>query len=146
MLALYASDVTVADRYFRRKLTSSQKITYINAVHCLTKLPAKSGIAGTINRFDDFHAVHNNQTPNIHWVGHFILWHRQITALYKKALIQECGLPFGQPYWDWSLDVSSNETSMAVYDSPVFDTVTGFGGNGPYLPTNDSVNVFGLTG
>jgi tyrosinase len=66
-----------------------------------------------------------------------------ITAMYEKALIEECGLPFGQPYWDWSLDVSTtNESSTAVYSSPVFDPVTGFGGNGPYLEASAAVNVF----
>jgi len=116
-------------------------------VLCLTRLPAISGIDGTVNRFDDFHAVHNNQTPYIHWVGHFILWHRYFVASYEKALREECGYTGGQPYWDWSLDVSSsNESSTEVYESPVFDPITGFGGNGPYVFANASVNIFNLTG
>lgn len=114
---------------------------------CFSNLPAKSGINGTVNRYDDFHAVHNNQTPNIHWVGHFILWHRYFTASYEKALIDECGLSFGQPYWNWSLDVSStNFSSVAVYSNPVFDPETGFGGNGPYLEATAAQNPFNFTG
>jgi len=66
--------------------------------------------------------------------------------MYEKALRGECGYTGGQPYWDWSLDVSTNETSMDVYSSPVFDPVTGFGGNGPYLDATAEQNVFGLTG
>ncbi|KAF8847908.1 Di-copper centre-containing protein [Acephala macrosclerotiorum] len=129
-----------------RTLTTEEKSGYINAVLCLTTKKAISGISGTVNRYDDFHAVHNNQTPNIHWVGHFILWHRYFVASYEKALINECGWTGGQPYWDWSLDVSEDETSTAVFNSVVFDPKTGFGGNGPYLDADPSINVFNLTG
>jgi tyrosinase len=67
--------------------------------------------------------------------------------MYEKALRNECGYTGGQPYWDWSLDVSStNSSSMAVYSNPVFDPITGFGGNGPYLDATAEQNVFGLTG
>jgi tyrosinase len=69
----------------------------LNAVICLTKKNAKSGIAGTVHRYDDHVAVHNNQTPAIHWVGHFTLWHRYFVATYEKALRDECGYTGGQP-------------------------------------------------
>lgn len=46
-------------------MTAKEKSGYIKAVLCLTKKKAISGISGTVNRYDDFHAVHNNQTPNI---------------------------------------------------------------------------------
>jgi tyrosinase len=78
-------------------LSEPQKKSYLNAVICLTKKNAKSGIAGTVHRYDDHVAVHNNQTPAIHWVGHFTLWHRYFVATYEKALRDECGYTGGQP-------------------------------------------------
>lgn len=46
---------------------------------------------------------------------------------YEKALRSECGYKGAQPYWDWTLDAGPG---MDIRDSPIFDPVTGFGGNG----------------
>lgn len=54
--------------FFRRQLTEPQKKEYLDAVVCLTTKAAKSGIAGAVHRYDDHVAVHNSQTPDIHWV------------------------------------------------------------------------------
>ncbi|CAO2658502.1 Nn.00g062250.m01.CDS01 [Neocucurbitaria sp. VM-36] len=133
-----------------RQLSETQKKSYIEAVLCLTKVAAKSGIAGALNRFDDHQAVHNSQTPNIHWVGHFILWHRYFVATYEKALRDECGYTNGQPYWDWSLDAEPwNLNSTKPFKSAIFDRHTGFGGNGVIVtPTADQnpLNITGGTG
>jgi hypothetical protein len=45
-----------------------QKKLYLDAVLCLSKKDATSGIANTVHRYDDHVAVHDSQTPNIHWV------------------------------------------------------------------------------
>lgn len=50
-------------------LTSSQKTAYINAVLCLQSKPAKTAPSvapGAKTRYDDFVAVHINQTLTIH--------------------------------------------------------------------------------
>ena len=91
----------------RRQLSEPQKKSYIDAVLCLTKKNAISGVAKALNRFDDHEAVHNIQTPYIHWVGHFILWHRYFVATYEKALRAECGYLGGQPYVTISNKLSS---------------------------------------
>ena len=90
-------DLPNVGRTNRRQLSQIQKKSYLDAVLCLTTKKAKSGIPGAVNRFDDHMAVHNNQTPAIHWVGHFILWHRYFVATYEKALRNECGYTGGQP-------------------------------------------------
>ncbi|PVH90011.1 Di-copper centre-containing protein [Cadophora sp. DSE1049] len=129
-------------------MSTAEKDAYIDAVLCLTKTDAISGISGTVNRYDDFHAIHNNQTPNIHWVGHFILWHRYITAAYEAALRDECGYTGGQPYWDWARDADAvNSNSTAIFETDIFSPTVGFGGNGPYIEeTTPEQNPFGLTG
>ncbi|KAH7065797.1 monooxygenase [Paraphoma chrysanthemicola] len=131
----------------RRQLSKLQKNAYIDAVLCLTKKSAKSGIAGALNRFDDHVAVHNSQTPSIHWVGHFILWHRYFVATYEKALREKCGYTGGQPYWDWSIDAQpSNLTSTRVFESVIFSPSDGFGGNGVYISPSAEQNPLNITG
>lgn len=57
-----------ASDIFRRQLDRPERREYLDAVICLTRRPAVSGINGTVNRYDDFQAVHSIQTPHIHWV------------------------------------------------------------------------------
>jgi tyrosinase len=72
-----------------------------------------------------------------------------MVAIYERALRDDCGLKTAQPYarsvgflpllltltlisyWDWTLDTHS---PTKYTQSPVFDAIYGFGGNGPYLP------------
>ncbi|OSS48079.1 hypothetical protein B5807_06615 [Epicoccum nigrum] len=133
-----------------RQLSIPQKKSYIDAVLCLSRKEAKSGINSTVNRFDDHQAVHMEQKPQIHWVGHFILWHRYFVATYEKALREECGYDGGQPYWDWSLDAEpQNEASTRIFDSEIFQPDTGFGGNGYRVvatPEQNRLNITGSTG
>ncbi|KAF3916223.1 Tyrosinase [Arthrobotrys entomopaga] len=124
-----------------RSLSTSEKLSYISAVQCLgdkRRSKSISGIPGLQTRYDDFQGVHSVQTPFIHWVGFFILWHRYFIATYEKTLRELCGYKGAQPYWDWTIDNASNK-DMANW--PVFDNHTGFGGNGPYL---DGPNPFSI--
>ncbi|KAF1355754.1 monooxygenase [Lizonia empirigonia] len=131
---------------FRRQLSKLQKKSYIEAVLCLTKKSAISGIDGAVNRFDDHEAAHSSQTPEIHWVGHFILWHRYFVATYEKALRDNCGYTGGQPYWDWSQDAEPhNPNSTKIFTSAIFDPDTGFGGNGDYIAPTTEQNPFNIT-
>ena len=56
---------------------------------------------------------------------------------------QECGYKGAHPYWDWTLDAGAGKD---IRDSPVFDPVTGFGGDGkpgvPPLPPTDTRGDF----
>jgi len=69
-------------------------------VQCLQSKPAKtpSGQApGAKTRFDDFVALHIQQTLEIHYTGNFLSWHRLYTWLYEEALRNECGYTGTQP-------------------------------------------------
>ncbi|KAJ0415561.1 hypothetical protein BJY00DRAFT_293349 [Aspergillus carlsbadensis] len=130
-----------------RELSHQEKKEYIDAVQCLTTVDSISGLDGAANRFDDFQAVHSDQTPSIHWVGHFALWHRYFVASYEKALREECGYAGAQPYWNWSLDASTDIESTAIFESDIFNECHGFGGNGAYVEITDPAdNPFNLTG
>ncbi|KAL2863121.1 tyrosinase family protein [Aspergillus lucknowensis] len=130
-----------------RELNHQEKSEYLEAVHCLTTKDSISGLEGAVNRFDDFQAVHSSQTPSIHWVGHFALWHRYFVATYEKALREECGYTGAQPYWNWSKDASTDSESAAIFETEIFDSCHGFGGNGAYVEITDPAeNPFNLTG
>lgn len=64
---------------------------------CLQTKPPITSYADAKNRFDDFHAVHHEQTPSIHWVGHFALWHRFMVAEYERTLQDVCKYKGAQP-------------------------------------------------
>ncbi|KAJ5585486.1 uncharacterized protein N7459_005286 [Penicillium hispanicum] len=132
-----------------RQLTKPERADYLNAVRCLASKPdITGGLENATNLYQSFQATHSQQTPAIHWVGHFILWHRYFTATYEKYLRDACGYQGAQPYWNWALDTSSTDnSSMKVFETAVFDSDYGFGGNGkPFLPATPAQNPFNLTG
>ncbi|KAJ7678054.1 hypothetical protein DFH06DRAFT_1316843 [Mycena polygramma] len=122
-----------------RVLSNVQKSDYIIAVQCLQRLPSTtSSLRGAKTRFDDFQAIHVVSSEAVHLVarisnpaGQFLPWHRRLLNLFETALREECGFQGALPYWDWSKDVDSG---IPLVQSPVFDAVYGFGGNGADIP------------
>ncbi|CAH0000230.1 unnamed protein product [Clonostachys byssicola] len=113
-----------------RYLSSKERTNYIDAVLCLMKKPSKADPAfapGARTRYDDFVAVHINQTLSIHGTGNFLSWHRYFTWAYETALKEECGYKGTQPYWNW-FDGSD------FASSPLFDgSATSMSGDGSYV-------------
>ncbi|KAK7720867.1 hypothetical protein SLS63_009650 [Diaporthe eres] len=131
-----------------RTLSPSEKTSYLDAVECITTKPSLTpqfNASGVRSLYDDLLYTHIQQTFSIHYVGHFLPWHRYFVAVYEHMLRAECGYAGAQPYWDWTLDVDTDE---AFTSSPVFDPEQGFGGNGPYVEGNasDPFAVPGRTG
>ncbi|KAI0542229.1 hypothetical protein GGR58DRAFT_300870 [Xylaria digitata] len=122
-------------------LSSAEKKQYIAAVKCLQSKPSTadpSFAPGARTRYDDFVAVHINQTLSIHGTGNFLTWHRYFTFAYETALRNECGYTGSQPYWNW-LDNTADPSK-----SPLFDgTDTSFSGDGSFVAHNGSVNANG---
>lgn len=83
----------------RTYLSNSEKVAYSSAVKCLLNTPSKSGsfCPGCKNRYDDFVAVHINQTLTIHGTANFLSWHRYFVWAYETALRNECGYQGWQP-------------------------------------------------
>lgn len=100
LLPALAATVPPTDTPFRSTLSKSQRKDYIRAVQCLQSKPAKtpsSEVPGAKTRFDDFVALHIQQTMEIHYTGNFLSWHRLYTWLYEEALRNECGYTGTQP-------------------------------------------------
>ncbi|KAF9558272.1 Di-copper centre-containing protein [Agrocybe pediades] len=110
-----------------RTLSDAHKQQYIDAVKCTQSLPQITTFEGVQSRFDDFQAVHIHTADSIHYVGHFLPWHRRFVKIYETTLRNDCGYRGAIPYWDWTLDVHNGSS---ILNSPVFDPTTGFGGDG----------------
>lgn len=112
-------------------LTIAQRAEYVKAVQCIMSKPSKfseSQVPGAKSRYDDFVAIHLQQTLNIHGTASFLSWHRYFTWAYEQALRTECNYTGSQPYWNWGR--YSNPLR-----SPIFDgSDTSMGGNGEYVP------------
>lgn len=108
-----------------RELTSAQKQDYLRAAVCLRNKPAQD-YPQWATRHDDFVWTHKSLNTDIHFVAMFLPWHRWFVQHHENALRTECGYTGVQPYWDWSIDADAHNTA----NSPLFDAVDGFGGNG----------------
>jgi hypothetical protein len=105
-------------------MSKPDRKAYIKAVQCLRALPAKSDQSwapAAKTRFDDFVAIHVNQTMYIHGNGLFLTWHRYYVWAYEQALRNECGYKGYQPVgfarrcWDGTLtDVTSTGTGSRI--------------------------------
>ncbi|PPQ83625.1 hypothetical protein CVT25_006310 [Psilocybe cyanescens] len=129
----------VLNRDPRRNMFNDEKAEYIKAVKCLQDQPAVNpAYPEAETRFDEFQAHYMKQADTVHNLGQFLPWHRHFIRTYEKALRNECGYEGATPYWDWSQDADSNSSILA---SPVFNAITGFGGNGVpgtyTLPSNN---------
>ncbi|ERS98456.1 tyrosinase [Sporothrix schenckii 1099-18] len=111
-------------------LTKEERKSYVDAMLCLMSKPPKlTQFPGVTNRYEDFVAVHVNQTLSIHGTGNFLSWHRYYTWAFEKALQTECGYNGTQPYWDWG------RWSKDPLSSPIFDgSDTSLSGNGQKIP------------
>jgi tyrosinase len=86
---------------------------------------------GAKTRYDDFVAVHINQTISIHGTANFLSWHRWFVYTFEQALRNECGYKGWQPYWNWG------RWANDPLNSPIFDgSDTSMSGNGAYAPHN----------
>ncbi|KAK1566059.1 uncharacterized protein LY79DRAFT_529483 [Colletotrichum navitas] len=118
-------------------LSGAERKAYTSAVNCLRAKPSKLRATlapGARNRYDDFVAVHINQTQTIHATGNFLTWHRYFIWAYENALRQECGYDGYQPYWNW----------LAYRDapskSPMFDgSETSLSGDGVFKAHNGTL-------
>lgn len=110
-----------------RELSDTEKAEYIRAAVCLRNLPKTkyTELEAVTTRLDELVYTHFALNTDIHFVANFLPWHRWYLKLHEDLLRTECGFTGTQPYWDWSIDADANDTQ----NSPVFDPVTGFGGN-----------------
>ncbi|KAL7621602.1 hypothetical protein AAE478_008927 [Parahypoxylon ruwenzoriense] len=106
------------------KLSSAEKLEYINGDLCLMSTPAKSGIPRAKSRWDELQYTHIAQTVYVHGVGAFLPFHRYFVTVHEHLLRSECNYTGPLPYWDEPADVGN------LNGSALLDVEIGFGGNG----------------
>ncbi|VUC30006.1 unnamed protein product [Clonostachys rosea] len=118
-----------------RELDDAAKAEYLRAAVCLRKLPKEkyAYIDAVTTRMDDLVYTHFSLNTDIHFVANFLPWHRWYVQLHEDLLRTECGFTGIQPYWDWSIDADAKD----MPNSPLFDPVTGFGGDGKRTTSNE---------
>ncbi|KAK6527484.1 hypothetical protein TWF694_004472 [Orbilia ellipsospora] len=119
-----------------RSLSLLERFQYLFAVNALFSVPNRSPdsfAASAKNRYDDLVATHINQTFSVHYVGHFLPFHRYMTWTFEQMLRKEVGYTGPFPYWDWHLDTGCGKNQQTFLQSPIWDPILGFGGNGPYI-------------
>ncbi|KAF2228226.1 hypothetical protein BDZ85DRAFT_301255 [Elsinoe ampelina] len=112
-------------------LTDKEKKNYIKAVKCLMKKPSRmtDEAPGAKSRYDDFVAVHIQNTLSIHGTGNFLSWHRYFLWAYENALRTECSYTDAHPYLNWG------KIASAPLEAPIFDgTDTSISGDGRPRP------------
>ncbi|KAL2070879.1 hypothetical protein VTL71DRAFT_13905 [Oculimacula yallundae] len=143
ILASRTSGCTLENVVVRKEwnaLSLTERLEYTDAVLCLkAKAPITPPSVGNgiLSRYDDFTAVHVNQSSFIHWSTYFLPWHRYLVHSYETSLRDECGYTGSHPYWEWSLN-EGNITAQAMFSGEVGS----LGGNGfsiPHGPTNITV-------
>ncbi|ESA44157.1 hypothetical protein GE21DRAFT_1538 [Neurospora crassa] len=117
-------------------ISKAERREYIAAMLCLMSKPSQldqTEYPGAKTRYDDFVAVHMNQTTTIHGTGSFLAWHRYFTWSFERVLREECGYTGSQPYWNWGKWASD------PVKSPLFDgSDTSLSGNGLKVDHEDT--------
>ncbi|KAI4682793.1 uncharacterized protein J4E84_007258 [Alternaria hordeiaustralica] len=118
-------------------LSKQERRSYIKAVKCLAKLPAKTPAAiasGAKSRYDDIVVTHIQQAFTIHGTANFLTWHRYYTWAFEQMLRNECGYKGYQPYYNWDQWADNPKAS------PFFDgSDTSMSGDGAYIANRTSV-------
>ncbi|KAL4757816.1 tyrosinase family protein [Aspergillus foveolatus] len=108
-------------------LTRVEKTEYLQAERCLMNhAPIVGNVKDAKNLWDELHDLHISQGNYVHYVGHFLPWHRYLVRAHEVLLQTLCGYKGAHPYWDEVTDYEAGPLQR----SSIFDPVVGFGGNG----------------
>ncbi|KAK1654126.1 hypothetical protein BDP81DRAFT_457126 [Colletotrichum phormii] len=115
-----------------RKLTVTERKSFITAVQCIMNEPVVSDpkrVPMAKSLYDDFVAVHYTSFRNTHLTASFFAWHRYYLASFEQRLRTQCRYKGALPYWEWGLDINNPAAS------PVFDgTELSLGSDGEFIP------------
>jgi tyrosinase len=78
---------------------------FVNAVRCLQSRPPSGQFGQSTSRYEDFVALHQTLTPNIHSKfehpnAKFLVWHRYYLWTFESVLRSDCGFDRAFPWFD----------------------------------------------
>jgi len=102
-------------RFNQIHLSDDQRYAFVTAIRTLKAR----------GKYDPYVKTHWDYQNAGHAGPAFLPWHREFLMKFEKDL-QEAGLPFGLPYWDWS------DGTTDIWDSGLMGGDSGQVSNGPF--------------
>lgn len=78
----------------------SGKQQFVDAIKCLMGRAPSGQFSNARSRYEDFVALHQRLTPNVHQNSKFLLWHRYFLWTFESVLRDECGYQLSVPWFD----------------------------------------------
>lgn len=113
-------------------LAAADRTAYVTAIKCLLGNGASGAFSQAQNRYEDFVALHQTLTPNVHSGSDFknakfLIWHRYYLWSYEDALRSECGYKGALPWFD-ETKYAGNFAASSIFSNDYFGSVTTGGG------------------
>jgi len=121
----FASEPTCSSVRVRKEwhsMTDTERMDYIRAVNCLIKTPASGTFRQAKNRYEDFVALHQELTPNVHGNSKFLPWHRYYIWAFEDELRSVCKYTGNLPWFDETV-YAGNFPASSIFSSTYFGSV-----------------------
>jgi tyrosinase len=80
--------------------STSDRQNWVDSLKCLMKKAPSGQFPASKSRYEDFTALHQILTPNVHQSAKFLLWHRYYLWTFEQVLRDECGFTAPLPWFD----------------------------------------------
>lgn len=107
--------------------SNSDRQAFIDAIKCMMGRAPSGQFSQSRSRYEDFVALHQILTPNVHGSAKFLIWHRYYTWTFEDSLRSECGFGRAMPWFDETRYAGRFEQS-SIFSSQWFGGIS-LGGN-----------------
>lgn len=127
LLAAAATCSNPRVRYEWDSLSANDKTSFVNAVKCLMGLPRSGQFSNSQSRYEDFVALHQTLTPNVHDNSKFLVWHRYYIWAFEDELRSRCSYSGSLPWFD-ETKYAGRFSQSSIFSDAYFGAI-GIGGN-----------------
>ncbi|KAL6712228.1 hypothetical protein ACN47E_000105 [Coniothyrium glycines] len=107
--------------------SNSDRQAFIDAIKCLMGRAPNGQFSKSKSRYEDFVALHQLLTPNVHSSAKFLIWHRYFTWTFEDVLRSECGFNRAMPWFD-ETRYAGRFAQSSIFSSQWFGSIN-TGGN-----------------